>query len=192
MAENAEQLRAGTLGDDAETWRALLKRAIPMIYAMFVRRGINPGLAEELVQQTVFDAVRGRESFDAGKGAAEQWMLGIARNNLALEMRRRATRPSLDGDISTYLAVIDTTPLPDEVLEKTETARLVRAALDRLDDREQAVLRAKYLDDLSARTIAQRMGITEKAVHSLLYRARNSLREKLKTLRPHDKEEIKQ
>ncbi len=191
MAENAEQLRAETLGDDAETWRALLKRAIPMIYGLFVRRRIHPGLAEELVQQTVFDAVRGRDSFDAGKGTAEQWMLGIARNNLALEMRRRATRPTVDGDISTYLAAIDTAPLPDEVLEKTETARLVRAALDELDDREQKVLRAKYLDDLSAKTIAQRMGITEKAVHSLLYRARNSMREKLKTLHPLDEEETK-
>ncbi len=191
MAENAEQLRAVTPGDDAETWRALLKRAIPMIYGLFVRRGINPGLAEELVQQTVFDAVRGRGSFDADKGTPEQWMLGIARNNLALEMRKRATRPSLDGDISTYMAGIDTAPLPDEVLEKAETAQLVRAALDELDDREQKVLRAKYLDDLSARTIAQRMGITEKAVHSLLYRARNSLREKLKTLHPLDEEETK-
>ncbi len=189
VAENAEQLRTATLADDAETWRALLGRAIPMIYGLFVRRGLNPGLAEELVQQTVFDAVRGRGSFDAGRGTAEQWMLGIARNNLALEMRRRATRPSLNGDISTYLAAIDTTPLPDEVLEKAETAHAVRAALDQLDDRSRKVLQAKYLDDLSARTIAQRMGITEKAVHSLLYRARNSLREKLKTLRPLDEEE---
>jgi RNA polymerase sigma factor (sigma-70 family) len=118
-------------------------------------------------------------------------MLGIARNNLALEMRKRTTRPSLDGDISTCLASVDTAPLPDEVLEKAETARLVRAALDRLDNREQKVLRAKYLDDLPARTIAQRMGITEKAVHSLLYRARNSLREKLKTLHPLDEEETR-
>ncbi len=191
MAENAEQLRPAALADDAETWRALLKRAIPMIYGLFVRRRLNPGLAEELVQQTVFDAVRRRGSFDAGKGTPEQWMLGIARNNLALEMRRRATRPSLDGDISTYLASVDKAPLPDEVLEKAETARLVRAALDRLDDKEQKVLRAKYLGDLSARTIAQRMGITEKAVHSLLYRARNSLREKLRILHPLNEEETK-
>ncbi|MCD6394068.1 MAG: hypothetical protein J7M40_11240 [Planctomycetes bacterium] len=90
MAENAEQLRTAALADDAETWRVLLKRAIPMIYGMFVRRRINPGLAEELVQQTVFDAVRRRASFDADKGTPEQWMLGIARNNLALEMRRQA------------------------------------------------------------------------------------------------------
>lgn len=147
MAENAEQIRTAALADDAEIWRPLLKRAIPMIYGLFVRRGLNPGLAEELVQQTAFDAVRGRASFDAGKGTPEQWMLGIARNNLALEMRKRATRPSLDGDISTYLASVDTAPLPDEVLEK--------------------------------------------AVHSLLYRARNSLREKLKTLHPLNEEETK-
>jgi len=41
------------------------------------------------------------------------------------------------------------------------------------------VLTYKYLDDLPARTIAERLGLTEKAVHSLLYRARISLRNTL-------------
>jgi DNA-directed RNA polymerase specialized sigma24 family protein len=43
-------------------------------------------------------------------------------------------------------------------------------------------LRAMYIEGLSAREIAGRMELTEKAVHSILYRARNSLRTKLKQL----------
>ncbi|MCK5172967.1 MAG: sigma-70 family RNA polymerase sigma factor, partial [Planctomycetes bacterium] len=141
-------------------------------------------LAEELVQKTVFDAVRGRESYDESKGTAEEWLFGIARNNVRLEIRKRAAMPSVNGDISSYVDVFDSKLLPDEVLERKETAEIVRKAMSGLPDKEQDVLKAKYIQNLSAPSIADAMGITEKAVHSLLYRARNSLRNKLKTIAP--------
>ena len=169
---------------DADTWRKFLQLEIPRLYGMFMKRWPNPSLAEELVQKTIFDAVRGRDSFDASKGSPEEWVFGIARNNIRLELRRRATRPSVDGDISHYLETIDSEPLPDEVLERKETAVIVQSALSRLENKEQDVLRAKYIENLSACDIARRIGITEKAVHSLLYRARDSLRVELKRLAP--------
>lgn len=162
-----------------------------MIYGMFVRKGLNPALAEELVQQTVFDAVRGQKTFDETKGSIEQWITGIARNNLALEMRRRASRPVIEGDITNYLQAIDKQLLPDEVLEQKETAQVVTLAMDRLESNERMVLRLKYIEDLSARKIAIKMDLTEQAVHSLLYRARNALRDKLKSIHPLYKEEQK-
>jgi len=42
------------------------------------------------------------------------------------------------------------------------------------------VLKGKYIESKSARIISEEMGITEKAVHSQLYRARHALREELK------------
>lgn len=178
-AESNQRNWAGISQGNAEVWRELLSRQIPQLYGMFLKRWPNPTLAEELVQRTVFDAVRGRGSYDPAKGSPEKWIFGIARNCIRLEMRRRASRPSVDGDISTYLETIDTEPLPDEVLEQKETADLVHAALNSLASKEQAVLKAKYIEALPARDIAQRLGVTKKAVYSLLYRARNSLRQEL-------------
>jgi RNA polymerase sigma-70 factor (ECF subfamily) len=172
---------------DADMWREFLGREIPRLYGMFMRRWPNPSLAEELVQKTVFDAVRGRGSYEPTKGSGEEWVFGIARNNIRLEMRKRASRPSVDGDISGYMETIDSEPLPDEVLEQKETAAAVKAALGRLTSKEQEVLRAKYIEGLSARDIGRRLGVTEKAVHSLLYRARISLRRELEQMAPADK-----
>lgn len=174
---------------DADIWRELISREIPQLYGMFMRRWPNPSLAEELVQKTVFDAVRGCGSYDPSKGSPGEWLFGIARNNIRLEMRKRASRPSVDGDISSYVEAMDREALPDEVLEQKETAMVVRAALSRLESKEQAVLRAKYIEGLSARDIAGQIGITEKAVHSLLYRARISLRRELKRMTSLDKQE---
>jgi RNA polymerase sigma-70 factor (ECF subfamily) len=171
---------AGFARCDADIWREFIGREIPLLYGMFMRRWPNPSLAEELVQKTVFDAVRGCGSYDPSRGSPEEWIFGIARNNIRLEARKRASRPSTNGDISLYLEAIDTKPLPDEVLEQKETAVLVRSALGRLESKEQTVLRARYIEGLLARDIAGQIGITEKAVHSLLYRARISLRKELK------------
>lgn len=165
---------------DAEIWREFVSQQIPRLYGLFVRRWPNPSLAEELVQKTVFDAVRGRGSYDPSKGSPEEWVLGIARNNISLEARKRASRPSPNGDISKYFAAIDTQPLPDEVLERQETALIVRSALSRLEAKEEAVLKAKYIEGLDACDISRQMNVTEKAVHSMLYRARISLRQELK------------
>jgi len=173
---------------DAEIWREFISQQIPRLYGLFVKRWPNPSLAEELVQKTVFDAVRGRSSYDPSKGSPEEWILGIARNNISLEARNRASRPSPNGDISSYLAAIDTQPLPDEVLERQETALIVRSALSRLEAKEQAVLKAKYIEGLDARDISQQMNMTEKAVHSMLYRARISLRQELKRMAIQDVE----
>ena len=153
------------------------------------KAGQTRRLPKSLVQKTVFDAVRGRTTFDPEKGTFEEWIFGIAHNNIRLEIRKRAARPTVDGDISAYLDVMDTEPLPDELLENKETADIVRMALGQLDEKEQTTLRAMYIEGLSAREIAGRMELTEKAVHSILYRARNSLRAKLKQLARLDKQE---
>ena len=167
---------------DPDVWRELIEGEIPRLYGLFLRSWPNRSLAEELVQRTVFDAVRGRSGYDPSKGSPEDWIVGIARNNIRLEIRKRAGRPSPNGDVNRYFEAMDTRPLPDEVLEREETADMVRLALSRLESKEQAVLEAKYVQEFTAEEIARRMGTTEKAVHSMLYRARISLRQELERL----------
>jgi RNA polymerase sigma-70 factor (ECF subfamily) len=184
---NDSSLKSNT--DAPDLWRQVLPRLIPQVYSMLRRRGIHPALAEELTQKTIFDAIRRRETYDASKGTLEQWIFSIAKNNLALEMRQRQNRPKPDGQLLQYLEVMDSTPMPDAILEQQETAALVREGLSQLNEKERTVLKDKYLEDLSARQICMKLKLSEKAVHSLLYRARISLREKLIQLAPQFREE---
>jgi RNA polymerase sigma factor (sigma-70 family) len=179
----------GLPGGDAAAWRRFLLKEIPRLYGIFMKRWPNPSLAEELVQKTVYDAVRGRNTYDPARGGPEGWIAGIARNNIRLEIRKRAAAPSVNGDVTKYLGAIDSRPLPDQVLERQETATVVRQALARLPAKERTVLKCKYLEDSPVRAIAQQMGLTEKAVHNLLYRARISLRKELQYRSPSEQKE---
>jgi RNA polymerase sigma-70 factor (ECF subfamily) len=182
---------AGFANGDADIWREFIDREIPRLYGLFMGRWPNRSLAEELLQKTVFDAVRGRGSYDPAKGCPEDWVLGIARNNIRLEIRRRASRPSINGEISRYFDAMDTKMLPDEVLERQEMTAIVRSALDRLESKERAVLEAKYIEEFSAKDVARQMDTTEKAVYSLLYRAKISLRRELGRVASLNKKEEK-
>lgn len=180
MTERLEQKSwADFAKGDTDVWHEFIDFEIPRLYGLFMDRWPNRSLAEELLQKTVFDAVRGRGSYDPAKGSPEEWIHGIARNNIRLEIRKRTSRPSINGDISSYFDAMDTKLLPDEVLERQEMTEIVRSALSRLESKEKVVLEARYIEELSATDIARQMKMTEKAVYSLLYRAKISLRREL-------------
>ncbi len=176
-----------------QTWQQFLGRALSLIFDMYMKRRQNRSLAEELTQKTVYDAVRNRQSYDPEKGSPEQWIFTIARNNLAEHCRRQSLRKTitLDVTLAATLGDLDGEPLPDEVLEKQETANVVKRSLSQLPANMRTVLELKYMEDMPAREIAKRMKLTEKAVHSLLYRARLELRDKIKQIAPLIEEEQK-
>jgi DNA-directed RNA polymerase specialized sigma24 family protein len=60
-----------------------------------------------------------------------------------------------------------------------------------LESKEKAVLEARYIEELSAKDIARQMDTTEKAIYSLLYRAKISLRRELERLASMSKKEEK-
>lgn len=170
--------------ESPEFWRTFLAEQIGRLVQMFRNHGLHAALAEELTQATILDAIRGRNSYDPARGSLQQWLFGIANNTLALEMRRRQYQPKFNGDLLEHLQKLDSQPLPDEILERQETADCVRKAMDSLAPQERDVLAAKYQQDLSVRQISMQMNLTEKAVESLLYRARINLRTLLQKTNP--------
>jgi RNA polymerase sigma-70 factor (ECF subfamily) len=67
-------------------------------------------------------------------------------------------------------------PSPSASLESGETRDRVLDVLGKLPVRQREVLECKYLDGLSVRDIATRLGETEKSIESLLYRGRREFR----------------
>jgi RNA polymerase sigma-70 factor (ECF subfamily) len=60
-----------------------------------------------------------------------------------------------------------------------ERRATIRRVMDDLPEPQRLALEWKYLDHLSVREIAERMATTEKAVESILFRARREFRERL-------------
>jgi RNA polymerase sigma-70 factor (ECF subfamily) len=174
-SRDRERLGAAAAGD-AEAVRWLLDEVAPVVYGfVFARVGGDEAAAEDLLQETLLEAVRGAAAFRA-EAAASTWMCAIARRRLAryyeserrAEMARRSLSLVQDGPGASGPG--------DDILERQD--EVVRA-LGRLPAMQRQVLVLKYLEDMSVVDIAGQVNRSRVQVQSLLQRGRDGLRREL-------------
>jgi uncharacterized protein len=169
-----ERARAGDLPALAQ----LLERHRPQLRRLCRQLLVDPDLSDDIVQEAMIVAIldldRLREPHRFGA-----WLAGIARN-LSRRQHRRAARAawSWEAAIGGSLAgePIDTAPGPEESTVRAEAARSVRRAIAALPDGQRHAVRLHYLDELSYREVADKLGIDVGAVKARLHRARTTLR----------------
>lgn len=165
-------LRDAVVGGDAAAWRAwYAAEYAPLERYVLWRCGSRRDLADDVLQETWLTAVRRIRRFDPAAGAFHAWLCGIAanvvRNHLRTRHRRASRQHRLFGDAGAA----------DPATADGERAERVAAALAQLPERWERALRMKYLDQMSVAEIAGASGETEKAIESLLARARAAFRE---------------
>ena len=166
---------------DPQAVRWLLDEVAPVVYGfVFARVGGAEAVAEDLLQETLLEAVRSSHSF-RGDAAASTWMCAIARRRLArhyeAERRAEAARQSLRL-VEEGAAADDEATTEDLVERQDEVVR----ALGRLPALQRQVLVLKYLEEMSVQDIAGQVNRSRVQVQSLLQRGRDGLRRQLGAL----------
>lgn len=177
------QLRAGNMaGFDF----LIQKYRKPIIHFMY-RMVRNQAVAEELAQEVFLRVYRSRETYRA-EARFSTWLYRIATNlgvNHARDNRLERTASTIyldeaDSETGTTPDVADTTPSAESGLLHRERLNAIRQQVMTLPERQRiAVLMHKY-DDMDYRQIGDVLKLSESATKSLLFRAYQSLREKLK------------
>ena len=174
--ERDRLLRRAVLGGDERAWRVWYDEAFDDLYAYVLWRCEGRrDRADEVVQETWLTAVRRLRKFDPTRAAFGVWLRGIATNVLRNHLRKSTAR-SRRRDAVDVETLADASG--DERQERHQRrSRRIAEALNRLPERYDEVLRAKYMENLSVAQIAAVRGETPKAVESLLGRARQRFRE---------------
>ncbi len=160
----------------------------PQVYALLTRfLGPRPS-REDLVQEAFLRVVRARTRYEP-TARFTTWLFRIVYNlavnetqrNSPRELRSIGSADRHEEDAPDLLAEIGDTqvPHPSEALEREDRVRAVRAAIARLPETQRmALILAKY-EERPYAEIAEILGSSEKAVKSLVHRARETLRELL-------------
>lgn len=138
---------------------------------------------EDVLQEVAVAAVEQRSPI-ADPSKVAPWLYRLAIVHSMRYRRQRGRQRRLEdraGAHGSGRQCSDHEP-PDEWLLRQERHDMVRAALARLRPREVEILRLKYFENWSYRQMAERMGISEKALDARLHRARHQLREELAAL----------
>jgi RNA polymerase sigma-70 factor (ECF subfamily) len=170
-----EWLLAAVADGDRRALEQLYRRNAPWITARLQRRCSDPGVVDEVLQDTFVAVWRGAGRFD-GRGEAGAWLWGIAVRRLVDAVRRS---PRASADLLSVPETVDVVGSAEEqVLLGLEHGEL-GPALDRLSPELRAVVRATVLDGLTTREAGKLLGIPSGTVKTRMMRARAQLREVL-------------
>ena len=130
----------------------------------------NPDDAEDVTQTTFLNAYRALERGEQVRNL-RAWLLAIAHNVCRQRFRTAARRPqTVELDPDAAEAYHD---------EDAPTAEEIRRAMEQLNFNQRTVLVLREIEGLAYEEIAQAMDLSLSAVETLLFRARQALREQL-------------
>ena len=175
---------------DERAFAELVRRYQGRVVSLAYRYLGSAADTEDLAQEVFLRVHRARESYEPS-ARFSTWIYRITANASLNFLRARKTRKAIRGEMPAARDAEDggadpaldpedpSQEDPAAGVEKAELARVMRAAVDALPERQRiAILLNKY-EGLSYEEVAAAMEMSEMAVKSLLTRARVALKERL-------------
>ena len=175
-------------GDDS-AFAELVQRYRARVFGSFVKRLGDRQEAEDLTQEVFLRLYRSRHTYQP-RARFGTWLFHVSQNVARNALRSRRRRPALRLEALTSPAdpgaaealLTDRGEGPSRPMERSELAGVVRAAVSALANRQRAAVELHQFHDHTYAEVAAELDMTPKAAKSLLYRARNQLREALQPL----------
>jgi RNA polymerase sigma-70 factor (ECF subfamily) len=145
--------------------------------------GVGDELAEDVMVQTLAEAVRNIVRFDPRRSSFPAWLYGIARQRAREELRRLARRKAVPAGAQVSLDALPeqagAEDLAAELAARLDARRRVGEIRACLSGVEMEVLVLRCVHGYSLREIGHIIDRSERAAESLLRRAKRKARERL-------------
>jgi len=168
---------------DPLAFAPLYEHYAPIVYHYCLRRLSHAEAAADATAIVFTKAIAALPKFTPDprrEGSTfRSWLFAIAHNVVIDTHRRNRHHVSLDATADTQpgrLHLVDPGQSPEDLAVKSDQNRQVRAMLERLPDRQRAIVELR-LAGLSGAEIGRSLGISESAVKSAQFRAYAILRE---------------
>lgn len=154
----------------------LYEALIGRVYGLALRITRNVQTAEEVAEDTFWQAWRQAPRFDAERGTAAAWVMTIARSRALDALRRVEPAESLADEEDSRP---DEAAGPEELLAAAETGSQLHSALLGLDPLPRQLVALAFFRGLSHEEIADHTGLPLGTVKSHIRRALGRLRDSL-------------
>jgi RNA polymerase sigma-70 factor (ECF subfamily) len=174
-----EELMRLVASSDEKAFRSLVERHQNLVVGT-VARMVGPTDAEDIAQQVFLNVWKSAPRWRP-EARFTTWLLTITKRLVFNESRRRSRAKLVpqsheEREMPDYP---DGRQSPDRSLLDEELNRAIEAALASLPEKERLAVVLRRYEELPYEEIAVVLGCTLTSVKSLLFRARNSLKEKL-------------
>ena len=181
MAVSDDRLVRDALAGRQDAYAGLVRRYERPVFHVIARLVRDPGVTEELAQETFLKAFRRLGTFDQRRGFSP-WLLRIAHNTAIDALRRRGLQ-TIDIDAASGRdapAVASGDPGPDRQVADRMEVRDLLAALARLRPEYRLALVLRFQEEQTYKQIAYVMGVSEGTAKSHVHRARGRLADEMR------------
>jgi RNA polymerase sigma-70 factor (ECF subfamily) len=181
-----EELLRRIIRKDPEAMRVLYQRHGRVVYGVALAVLGNAGEAEEVTQDVFLRAWEKAESYQPEKARVVTWLARIARNRSIDVLRQASARITHVSESGASLDLLaDTTTVdPGESAELTWRRHTIRDAMDTLPTEQRRALSLAFLQGLTHREIAERLGEPLGTVKTRIRDAMHRLRDVLESEKP--------
>jgi RNA polymerase sigma-70 factor, ECF subfamily len=177
-----EVVEAARRGDPLALERLILEQQ-SYIYSVALAVARNADDAGDVMQEACIKLARTMPTY-RGESSFTTWLYRLVVNVGIDLLRRRGRTLSLDDGGEVALPSRDRLGDPQIALERSDLAKRVRAALDRLPDGQRLALTLQYFEDVPYEQIAEIMGLPLNTVKSHIRRGKERLAAELADLAP--------
>ncbi len=174
MQSDQELLEIWRSGD-REAGQRLLRRHFDSLYRFFHNK-LGEGV-DDLIQRTFLACVEGRDRVRED-ASLKAYILGIARNQLLMFLRRKQRRETPIEDVT----IAEVCGSPSRIMAEREEEKLLLQALRQIPVELQMAVELYYWERLSVNQIAEIVEIPAGTVKSRLFRARDAIRQALEAM----------
>lgn len=165
-------MRSIAAGDRAAL-SSLYGRTSAKLFGICLRLLGSRAEAEEVLQDVYVTVWQKASRFDEGKASPITWLAVMTRNKAIDRQRRRTTRTT---DLDAAGEIADDRASALDILEMNEEMGRLADCLDELDERQQTMIRAAFLDGATYPQLAERESVPLGTMKSLIRRGLLRLR----------------
>ena len=154
-----------------EAFRLLVRRYTQTVRFLLARRLNDHHEIEDLTQEVFVAAYQSLGNYDSSKKNFKSWLSSIAHNKLMSHLRKYYAIQKRDLILeSQFLDFEDDVEPTEELIEK------MKKCLSKLPDQAQELVNSRYFTSEPIMLLAERIGSSENAISSKLFRIRKALK----------------
>lgn len=154
-----------------------------ILYRFALLRVANPTVAEDLVQETFFAALKSQNYF-RNQSSLQTWLVGILKHKIIDYFRFHSKTVSIEE--TTLFSEIDSPvskiPVkewnitPEKIVENSAFRQTLQNCLERLPEKTRELFLMHELDEVESAELCKIFGITPTNLWVMLHRIRNQLK----------------
>jgi RNA polymerase sigma-70 factor (ECF subfamily) len=173
------------LSGDESDFKRFFDEYFPRLYRFASDRlNGNPDEVRDVVQSTLSKTLLNLDKYK-GESALFTWMCAICKNEIYDHLKKRAKYERnivlkgglLDEDLAGTGDGQSNVEQPVEHYQREQSTQLIHKVLDSLPAEYGNIIEWKYIEGLSVKEIAIKLGLSDSATQSALYRARVAFQE---------------